>query len=45
VIFLTAKALLSELERLRDLGAAGVLTKPFHPMSLAGQIRATLRES
>ncbi len=26
VIFLTAKALLSELERLRDLGAAGVLT-------------------
>ncbi len=45
VIFLTAKALLSELERLRDLGAAGVLTKPFDPMSLAGQVRATLRES
>ena len=45
VIFLTAKALLSELERLRDLGAAGVLTKPFDPMALASQVRATLRES
>jgi len=45
VIFLTAKALVSELERLRDLGAAGVLTKPFDPMALAGQVRAALRES
>ncbi|HSB60629.1 MAG TPA: response regulator [Vicinamibacteria bacterium] len=45
VIFLTAKAMLSELERLRGLGAAGVLTKPFDPLSLASQVRATLRES
>jgi CheY-like chemotaxis protein len=45
VIFLTAKAMLSELERLRAMGAAGVLTKPFDPMTLAGQVRAALKES
>jgi len=45
VIFLTAKAMLSELERLRGLGAAGVLTKPFDPMTLAGHVRAALKES
>ena len=42
VIFLTAKAMVSELERLRALGAAGVLTKPFDPMLLAASIRAIL---
>jgi len=42
VIFLTAKAMVSELERLRALGAAGVLTKPFDPMSLAASVRAIL---
>ena len=42
VVFLTAKAMTSEHARLRDLGAAGVLTKPFDPVSLAGQIRAIL---
>jgi two-component system, OmpR family, response regulator len=45
VIFLTAKAMLSELDRLRALGAAGVLTKPFDPMTLAGQVRSALKES
>lgn len=42
VIFLTAKAMGSEIARLRSLGAAGVLTKPFDPASLSGQIRAIL---
>ena len=42
VVFLTAKAMASEVSRLRGLGAAGVLTKPFDPVSLAGQIRAIL---
>ena len=42
VIFLTAKALTSEVERLRSLGAAGVLTKPFDAMTLAAQVRAVL---
>ncbi|MBM3556265.1 MAG: response regulator [Alphaproteobacteria bacterium] len=34
VVFLTAKAQPSEIERLRDLGAAEVLTKPFEPQTL-----------
>jgi CheY-like chemotaxis protein len=42
VIFLTAKAMSAEVERLRALGAAGVLTKPFDPMSLAASVRAIL---
>ena len=40
VIFLTAKAMTSEVDRLRGLGACGVLTKPFDPMTLADQVRA-----
>jgi CheY-like chemotaxis protein len=43
VIFLTAKAMPAEVERLRDLGARGVLTKPFDPMSLADELRAILK--
>jgi CheY-like chemotaxis protein len=42
VIFLTAKAMAAEVERLRALGANGVLTKPFDPMSLAASVRAIL---
>ena len=42
VIFLTAKAAAPEVERLRALGAKGVLTKPFDPMSLAASVRAIL---
>lgn len=42
VIFLTAKAMGSEIARLRSLGAAGVLTKPFDPATLSAQIRAIL---
>lgn len=42
VVFLTAKAMPAEIERLRGLGARGVLLKPFDPMTLAGQVRAAL---
>lgn len=42
VIFLTAKAMGSEIARLRSLGAAGVLIKPFDPAALPGQVRAIL---
>jgi CheY-like chemotaxis protein len=45
VIFLTAKARLADLRELHGLGAARVLTKPFDPMTLAGQVRAALRDS
>jgi CheY-like chemotaxis protein len=38
VIFLTAKARASELERLAALAVAGVLSKPFDPVTLPGQI-------
>ena len=42
VIFLTAKALPSEIERLRRLGALDVVVKPFNPMTLADELRTIL---
>ncbi len=38
-IFLTAKALPTEIERYQDLGALGVIPKPFDPMALAGKVK------
>jgi CheY-like chemotaxis protein len=38
VIFLTAKVQSLERERLRGAGAAGFLSKPFNPMTLATEI-------
>jgi CheY-like chemotaxis protein len=38
VIFLTAKVLPRELAKLRELGVAGVLTKPFDPITLSTHI-------
>ena len=42
VIFLTAKAQRAEVERLKELGPVGVLTKPFDPMKLPDEVRALL---
>ncbi len=42
VIFVTARALPEELQRLRNLGAAGVITKPFDPISFASDVREIL---
>ncbi len=42
IIFLTAKALSAEIATLKDLGAIGVLVKPFDPMSLHTQILTLL---
>jgi two-component system OmpR family response regulator len=39
VIFLTAKAQRTEVERLRALGAIDVIAKPFNPMTLAAKVR------
>jgi two-component system OmpR family response regulator len=41
-VFLTARALPDEIARLMSLGAAGVLTKPFDPVTLARDIRVML---
>ena len=42
VVFLTAKAMSSEVERLKTLGARGVLIKPFDPMALPRLLRELL---
>lgn len=42
VVFLTAKARPAERDRLVGLDVAGVLAKPFDPMTLADQVQTTL---
>lgn len=42
IVFLTAKAMASEVRRLKELGAKGVVLKPFDPLALAGEVRAIL---
>jgi two-component system OmpR family response regulator len=42
VVFLTAKAMAADVQRLRDLGARGVVLKPFNPMTLPGELRELL---
>lgn len=39
VIFMTAKVQTTEVESYCELGAAGVISKPFDPMTLPGEIR------
>jgi CheY-like chemotaxis protein len=43
VLFLTAKAQTAERTRLAQLGAAGVLTKPFDPLTLPQEVASALR--
>jgi two-component system OmpR family response regulator len=38
VIFMTAKALPREIAQFRELGAVGVIAKPFDPMELGRQV-------
>lgn len=42
VIFMTAKVQTHEIEQYTKLGAAGVITKPFDPMTLPQQIQSVL---
>lgn len=42
VVFLTAKAMPDELQRLMRLGVRGVLNKPFDPMTLPAQLKLVL---
>ena len=43
VLFLTAKAQAAERTRLAQLGAAGILTKPFDPLTLPQEVASALR--
>ena len=42
VVFLTAKTQREEVARALSIGAAACLTKPFDPLTLAGELRAAL---
>jgi two-component system alkaline phosphatase synthesis response regulator PhoP len=42
VVFLTAKLQPADRERLHELGAAGVIAKPFDPMSLSSELERIL---
>ncbi len=42
VVFITARTRSAEVEHLKQLGALGVIAKPFDPMTLAEQARAFL---
>jgi len=39
IIFMTAKVMANDRENYRALGAAGIIAKPFDPMTLSDQIR------
>ncbi len=45
VVFLTGRAREGDVESLKALGAAGVLPKPFDPLTLAERLRAVLAGS
>ena len=40
IIFVTAKAMPREIQQFREMGAVGVIPKPFDPMQLINQLRA-----
>lgn len=42
VVFLTAIAKCAEVQRLKDLGARGVVLKPFDPITLPSKVTALL---
>jgi len=45
VVFLTARTQVDEIEHYISLGAQGVLSKPFNPMTLAASVRDYLPSS
>jgi len=42
VLFMTARAQTQDVQRFKELGAAGVITKPFDPMKLTDTVRGHL---
>jgi two-component system, OmpR family, response regulator len=45
VAFITAKTMPAEVARYKEMGAVGVIPKPFDPMRLAGQVAEMWRAS
>jgi diguanylate cyclase (GGDEF)-like protein len=45
VLFLTASAMIAEVERLESLDVVGILAKPFDPATLGARVRAALEKS
>ena len=45
VIFITARTQREDINRLMELGARGVIAKPFDPLSLASQVKDILANS
>jgi CheY-like chemotaxis protein/HPt (histidine-containing phosphotransfer) domain-containing protein len=45
VVFMTARAQTRELEHFKSLGAAGVIPKPFDPITLVDSVRCHLRSA
>jgi len=43
VAFITARTQTAEVQNFRDMGACGVLAKPFDPMTLAVRVRELLK--
>lgn len=44
VVFLTTRTLSADSEHMKRLGAAGIVHKPFDPMTLASQIREIISQ-
>lgn len=44
VVFITARTQAQEVAHLKEIGARGVIAKPFDPMTLAQQVREFLDE-
>jgi two-component system, OmpR family, alkaline phosphatase synthesis response regulator PhoP len=44
VVFLTTRTLSSDSSLMRSLGAAGILHKPFDPMTLASQLQEIINQ-
>jgi CheY-like chemotaxis protein len=42
VVFITARTQTHEVERYLNMGAVGVIAKPFDPLALAGEVRKLL---
>ena len=44
VVFLTTRTLSSDSSKMRSLGAAGILHKPFDPMTLSSQLQEIINQ-